>query len=322
MKRRTARSLRVRLFGTVSLTLAGRPLPPFPTRRSEALFAFLALHTRRPCRREELADAFWRDRPEAVARKCLRTELWRARSVVEPDGVPAGTFLTVSRAGIALNREADVWIDVVELERAAAAMVDRNGHELGGADRSALASAIDLYSGDLLEGHDYEWCVSRRELLRSLHQTALERLIEDALRHDEWRQTVLLALRLLAREPLLEHVHRSLMRAYRGLGEPGLGVRHYRALRDLLRRELDIEPMPETAALAAAIQAGGSPPAETARPGRAAGDGVRHLVARLRLLCTDLRRTSARLDAMIERLEPSAARSARALLQSRGGFRL
>jgi DNA-binding SARP family transcriptional activator len=53
-------------------------------------------------------------------------------------------------------------------------------------------------------------------------------------------------LRLLALEPEREEWHRALMLAYRASGERALALRQFHACRSVLRRELGVEPSPET----------------------------------------------------------------------------
>ena len=70
--------LTIRCFGALALERAGRLLP-FPTRRAKSLFAYLILHRGRPRPREAVCGALWDGEPDAIARKRLRTELWRLR---------------------------------------------------------------------------------------------------------------------------------------------------------------------------------------------------------------------------------------------------
>src|SRR4030095_9567360 len=53
-------------------------------------------------------------------------------------------------------------------------------------------------------------------------------------------------LRLLALDPLQDSVHRTLMRIYAQLGRRRVGVRQYQLCVDALKRELGVEPEPET----------------------------------------------------------------------------
>ncbi|MDX1395034.1 MAG: hypothetical protein R3195_11610 [Gemmatimonadota bacterium] len=73
-------------------------LAPFPTRPAKGLFAYLVLNRSTAHTREKLADTFWGEQSERSARKCLRTTIWRVRSVIEGQGIDPGTYLRGGRA--------------------------------------------------------------------------------------------------------------------------------------------------------------------------------------------------------------------------------
>ncbi|MCK4448979.1 MAG: AAA family ATPase, partial [Anaerolineae bacterium] len=109
--------------------------------------------------------------------------------------------------------------------------------------------AVVLYKGDFLEGFYDDWCLEERYRLEGLYLEALERLVaahetlaqpEDALRY---------AGLLLARDPLREDVHRTVIRLHVRLGNRAEAVRQARWCRAVLRTELGIEPQSETVAL-------------------------------------------------------------------------
>src|ERR1700694_458467 len=71
-------ALEIRTFGGLRVTLDGQPLPPFPTRKVEALLVYLAC-VGRPCPREVLANLLWDERTQAQAQTNLRAALSRLR---------------------------------------------------------------------------------------------------------------------------------------------------------------------------------------------------------------------------------------------------
>lgn len=249
--------LRVCLLGTMDLSLGGRRLPRFPTRKSELLFSFLALYPERVFSREVLAGIFWGDIPEASARKRLRTELWRVRSVIEPEGVKAGSYLTVLKDAVGLNR-AGIWRDFAALEEGVKALVNRPGPELTPAERAALLKAVALYRGDLLEESYEEWCLEPRERLRRLFLLSLEKLMTHEMEHGSLEQAIAHGRRILQHDSLAEHVHRALMRCHFALGDRVAALRQYGGLAKSLKRELGIGPMEETVALYEQIRNGGA----------------------------------------------------------------
>jgi DNA-binding SARP family transcriptional activator len=66
--------------------------------------------------------------------------------------------------------------------------------------------------------------------------------------HDAWSA-------VLDLDPLRDDAHRGLLDVLRGLGQRDDAVAHFRAYAARLRRELDVDPSPETLALYRAILA-------------------------------------------------------------------
>ena len=62
--------------------------------------------------------------------------------------------------------------------------------------------------------------------------------------------------RLLALDAYLELAHRELMRCFVRQGEVGHALQHYQHLREMLHRELQAEPSPETVKLYERIKRG------------------------------------------------------------------
>jgi DNA-binding SARP family transcriptional activator len=298
--------LRIHLFGNLDVFRDGEPLPGFPTQKTRGLFAFLALNRDRRHSREVLVGRFWGERPEGVARKNLRTDLWRIRSVLEPRGVEPGWCLTVSHDEVSFNQGAHHWLDIhdfeAKLDRAAAGPRP----ELRDEQARLLSDAVALYRGDLLEGVYDDWCVFERERLRLRYLDALERLMRHHECRGEWTETAAWGQRLLAHDPLREHVHRAVIRSSISRGDRASAVRQYETCARLLRRELDAGPMEETRALVAPLLSA----AAAAPPGAEAMDEI---LARLHSAAQWLEETGEQVRIVIRDVE-----RARALTRSPG----
>jgi DNA-binding SARP family transcriptional activator len=245
--------LRIHLFGGLNVYRGEQPLPGFPTQKSRGLFAFLALNHGRSHSRSTLVGRFWGDSPESVARKNLRTDIWRIRTVLEPQGVEPGSCLAVHQDEVALASGVDHWLDIHEFED----LLDEAGpDEPGQAQAGLLRRAVELYRGDLLEGVDDDWIIFERERLRLRYLDALERLIRHHDACGEWTQAAAYAQRLLASDPLREHVHRAAIRCHLALGDRAAALRQFETCARLLRQELEAEPSAETLALAAEARGG------------------------------------------------------------------
>jgi DNA-binding SARP family transcriptional activator len=247
--------LKIRCFGTLTLERAGRSLT-FPTRRARTLFAYLVLHRDRPCPRELVSAALWGGEPDLMARKYLRTELWRLRRNLEPRGTSRGTYLHVGADEIWFKGKAPYWLDIDEFEtRARPAMAER-GDGLTREQAGLLEGAVALYRGDLCENIDEACLGDERERFRQLLRGALERLMAHHGARREWDLAIDYGQRLLRSDPLLEHVHRELMRFHYAKGDRPAALRQYQCCLDFLSRELGIDPMIETASLYHAMRTG------------------------------------------------------------------
>jgi DNA-binding SARP family transcriptional activator/predicted ATPase len=205
---------------------------PLPTRKAQALLAFLALPPGRSHPREKLAALLWGGVREPQARRGLRQALFTLRKAVATEP-PA---LLIEGESVALNPIA-VDVDVAEFERGVAEDTP-----------AALERATSLYRGELLEGLALqeapfeEWLLAERERLRELALEALARLLVHQRTAGATEAALRTALRLIALDPLQEPVHRSLMRLYVKLGRRAAALRQYQVCVGALQRELGVEP--------------------------------------------------------------------------------
>jgi DNA-binding SARP family transcriptional activator len=248
-----------RLGAAVPLTL--------PTRKSQALLAFLALPPGRSHPRAKLASLLWGGMREPQARSGLRQSLFTLRKAVDVEP-PA---LLIDGQTVALN-PTSVDVAVVEFER-----------QVAEGTLAALERAAALYRGELLEGLALqeapfeEWILAERERLRELALEALAKLLRQQRATGATEAALQTALRLLALDPLQEPVHRAVMRLYVELGRRASALRQYQMCIGVLQRELSVEPETTTKQLYQEISAS-SPRAlsETARSCRCDLPSGRH----------------------------------------------
>lgn len=229
--------LAVNLLGGFRAVLDSGAPCPLPTKKAQALIAYLALAPGRAYPRDGLASLLWGDRGGAQARKSLRQTVYELRKAV-PDA--RGVLLDLEREGIALNPVV-VEADVPRFE----ALV-REGTP------AALEEAAALYRGDFLHGFVLEetgfeeWLVAERERLRELAIEGLAKLLAHRATGSATESGLQTALRLLALDPLQEAVHRTVMRLYARQGRRAAALRQYQLCADVLRRELRTDPEPAT----------------------------------------------------------------------------
>jgi DNA-binding SARP family transcriptional activator len=241
--------LRFELLGGFSARLdAGQPCS-LPTRKTQALLAYLALPPGRFHTREKLTALLWGDTAEAQARQSFRQALARIRRAISTGGPE---ILLAEGDTVALN-PALVSVDAVDLEAA-----------LADGSPGALVQAAALYRGDLLDGLAVdetpfeEWRVVERERLRELALEGLARLLREQLRADPPEPAIQTALRILGMDPLQEAVHRAVMRLLLKQGRRAAALQQYQVCVNALQHELAVEPEEETRELYREILRAGS----------------------------------------------------------------
>lgn len=264
------RCLALTLLGGFHAQAAGGRAIDMPSRKAQALLAFLGLRPGQRCPRETAAALLWPDSGAEHARRSLRQMLFVLRRALAGAGVAA---LELRDEAIAFVPGA-VAVDALDFSR----LVAEGGPP-------ALARAVDLYRGDLLEGVAVEappfeeWLGIERQRLREAAVAALQELLRHRTAAGPLEAAVQTALRLLALDPLQEAAHRALMRLHAAQGRRGAALRQYRSCAQILRQELGVEPEEETRALhrelLAQAQAGDAGPGRAFRAGRpAAARGI------------------------------------------------
>lgn len=245
--------LHVRLLGGFEVWHGDKPVGGFESQKVRALLAYLVSHRDRAFSREHLAGLLWPDRDPEAARHALRQAVYNLKASL-PDG-PGEPLIVSDSHGLRFNVRAGAWVDVAAFEDAL-----RRSREHGSVDPHYLSAAVSLYRGELLAGFFLkdseafeEWLVAEQERLREAALDGLRTLVEVYRRRGEPRLGIHYARRLLSVEPLSEETCRDLMRLYAQAGRRSLALAEYERLKDLLARELGVEPLRETRDLHQAI---------------------------------------------------------------------
>jgi TolB-like protein/Tfp pilus assembly protein PilF len=231
------KSLRLSLLGGFQAQDAEGRRIAISGNKSILLLAFLALRGGEPQTREKMMTLLWGDRGESQARGSLRQALWTLRQALKGfDPCP----LIVEGETLALDPQA-TEIDALTF-----------GSLVAEGSPEALRTAIDLYHGPLLDGvrvreRSFEEVLADER--RRLHELAIEadrKLLEHCSSEGEKEKAALVAKHLLSLDPLDETAHRALMRGYADKGQLSLARAQYDTCRAILKRELEVDPQPET----------------------------------------------------------------------------
>lgn len=262
--------IHISLFGRVDVSAANGRSADLQTRRGAELFAFLVLEDGRSFDRARLAEQFWGHLPAVRARSALNTEIWRLTRALKAVGMDTQRAFPRSHARIGYIGQPDHEVDVDALSAAMAVVAAVDPAQAEPAAIAKVEAGVAAYRGDLLEAVYSDWCLLWRENLRAQHIEALEFLMAAAMARQDWGAGLRHGRALLALDPLMEHVHRAVMRCHFHNGNRPLAMRQYAVCEQILREELGVEPMDETRRIQETILAvPGRPPQATGNLGAA-----------------------------------------------------
>jgi predicted ATPase/DNA-binding SARP family transcriptional activator len=260
------KELSLSLLGGFYGKLGEKPLPPFRTRKAEALLVYIvteAALSDNPVRhsRDMLMGLLWPERDQKSAQVNLRQILYQVRQVIPElpqrlSGQPIPLLLS-DRETIAVNPRASYTLDIhLFLDHLASQEAHVCASDLCPVCLEALEEATTLYRGDFLEGVSLpssqpfeEWVLLTREFLRRRALEALDTLSQAYLRREAWDAAVTAARVQLRVDPLRENAYRQLMVGLVRGGRRTEALQAYEKLYRQLQDELGVEPAETTRSL-------------------------------------------------------------------------
>jgi DNA-binding SARP family transcriptional activator len=240
--------LRIWLFGSLCVAndATGEEVTAI-SGRCGSLLAYLALGRGRYFSRAELLGTLWPERMASMTAGSFNTALWRLRRMVECPPFQHGELIASDRRGaIGLNGSQAIWLDIEEFEHRIASGLSRPIEQLGDTDIEDLRVGVALYKSDILMEFTDDWALREREKHRRHYLNALWRLMQLCAIRREYGEAIRYAQSILDCDALREDVHRELMQLFVLSGQRAQALRQFEACRDMLRRELAIQPMRET----------------------------------------------------------------------------
>jgi len=251
--------LQLSLFG-VPVVKHGERALTFSTRKELALLVYLAVEGGAHARKT-LSESFWPELDAWHGRVTLRATLYELRKLLERSHGPGEqAHLLVERDTLGLNQDSSLLLDL-RLVEAVSKRVGRQGALLAGEGDGELQAQLEqatcLVRGPFLAGFTLrdaqffdDWTRQHSEYWHMrMHQLfdALSRLYERAGDVERAIDTV---SRWLSFDPLHEEGYRNQMRLRFSLGDRIGALRAYNTCCEVLAHELELEPEPETVALA------------------------------------------------------------------------
>jgi two-component SAPR family response regulator len=260
----------VRCLGEFAMDLHGVPVGRWRAGRARSLFQYLLLQRGRLVRRDRLYETLWPDTVWSPGSSSLKVAVHALRGVLDTAGGGSGTgkIEILSQGSGYLMRGTGIWVDFEEFEAAADAGAQAEARGDTAEMLNHLHRAADLYRDDFLPDEDADWAVEQREWLRGRALRAFESLRSEAGRRRDAAGLAHWAQRILRVDPYHEETYRVLMLMHGRRGEMGEVHRWHELCVRRLRRDLAVEPMPETTQAFQAAASRRLAPAQPVQPAR------------------------------------------------------
>ncbi|SBU98020.1 DNA-binding transcriptional activator of the SARP family [Streptomyces sp. Ncost-T6T-1] len=236
------------LLGPLTARRDGRELPLGP-RKQRLVLATLLARPNTPVPVDVLTDAVWPDDPPRTARKNLQVYISAARALLGPAG-DGGTDRLVHGCGGYHLRIAEGELDTLRfgsLARAGRAAAGRG--DVAGAAR-LLREALDLWEGPPLHDlRDSAGVAEEADRLEARCLTVYEDWAEAEIELGRAAVAVDGLRDLVERHPLRERLRAAWMNSLHQSGRQAEALAVYDDYRQLMARELGLEPSPAMAAL-------------------------------------------------------------------------
>ena len=214
------------------------------TNRLQSLLAYLVLHDS-PQSREQLAFRLWPESSDAQARTNLRQLLHNLRRALPAEC----ESLVADNHTVQWRRDSGCTFDFLEFDAAVGRAEEAARRGDPTAQIEALKQAAGICQDELLRGLYDEWLQPIRERYTQQLAIALTKLASLLAERGDLASAIRHAERLVALDPLREPHHQILIRLHAENQDRASAMRAYHQCMRTLRRELAIEPSPETRGL-------------------------------------------------------------------------
>jgi len=231
-----------------------REILTWPTQKSKVLFQILLIEPGRLVLTDQLLECLWPSLPPHKAQNNLWVTVSQLRRVLQPESLPRtrSAYILKDGEGYRFNRESDHWLDA---EAFATHLITAQSAANLAERISAWEEAYILYQGDYLEDELYaEWAQFPRSQWRRRYEQLLINLAEAYGRNGSFQKAMTHCREVLTLNNTNETALRLLMRCHASLGERTTSLKVYDEVVQVLKDEIGVDPMPETAELARQIK--------------------------------------------------------------------
>lgn len=216
------------------------------TKRARDIFCFIATSKHRRIEKDVLIDTFWGEDDLATVEKNFHPTISHIRKALNSRQAFKQNFLMFRDGAYLLNPELSFSIDTEEFEKQISAADKAKREKDDDGLRESLNAAYELYRGEFMAGVYDNWAEDRRHYFSEQHSRVLNALAKLSYGDKRWASAIKFANEILQADPYREDAHRLIMKTYAAQGKRAALVEQFEDLQNLLKKELGVEPAPET----------------------------------------------------------------------------
>ncbi|KOO48891.1 BTAD domain-containing putative transcriptional regulator [Viridibacillus arvi] len=238
----------IQLFGAITLYRDGEVIVEKEWQREKAkeLFIYLYLNRTRFVSKEEIINVLWPKATEETMTRDFKVAYNALLKVLEPNRLPRieSAYVVRKQSMYKLITQHCMKSDLDFFRQFISLGMQQKNPNLS---NEWLLRGIRIYTGDFIaDKKQSEWLQDIREELKYIYMEGIERLAQNYVRLKEFSKTVFWAEHLLKQDNTWEEGYRLIMYGYFQLQNRTQAVRWFEKCEQVLKNELNIEPMETT----------------------------------------------------------------------------
>jgi DNA-binding SARP family transcriptional activator len=230
--------LYIQSLGKMQVRLNDRVLTnkDWKTNTSRDLFFLLLAHPE-GLNKEQIGLYFWPDASPSEIKFRIKNTVYRMRHAVSKEAV------VLQEEYYTFNHTLDYQYDLENFQKeiALARKTDDSERAI-----SHLIKAVEHYHGPFLPDLEDNWIISAREHLNQNYLEILMKLSRHFLAEKDFNQAIHYSQLVIAADPCFESAYRMMMRIHAAQGNRAGVVRQYEKCKDILMKEIEVDPSPQT----------------------------------------------------------------------------
>lgn len=243
-------SIQVECFGNFHVLVNGEEVSQerWVSAKARDLLAYFVTMRGEKIPAEKVFDSIWGEK-ERTSRTAFHTALSRLRNALKSsDENPRLILVEVGEYRLDAARFS------IDVDQFNSALAQANASHTPAGRMEWYERAVSLYRGEYLQNLYYEWVFPERRRLAQAYLIALQELAAHHIASQSPKQAIVYLEKAISLDPLNEDIYCLAMRAYAEAGDRASLQRIYFQLQNVLSRELDAKPLPETAHLYQVLQ--------------------------------------------------------------------